>query len=273
MDQTPHPQTPPDDERLAALLEGIQPAPGERFHQRMQAAPWRQTTGRGIRVRRRWAAFALAALALVAALTLTMPPLQGMARSLFAFFTPSDSDQIALTVETTPAPGTPSPGRRYPLTVAEASAQAGFAVIQPGFVPKAYQFDAASYAPSTRTVVLHYRSSAPGGLLRISQIMVGEFTQSFGSVGVSADVQHVQMRGVTGEYVVGAWNIPLAETAPEAPTPGPTTTLQADWDPSAGIHMLRWQAGDVLYEIIHAEEDASQLTLDVLLAIAESMEW
>jgi hypothetical protein len=58
---------------------------------------------------------------------------------------------------------------------------------------------------------------------------------------------------VEGEYVSGGWKTEPAagKTAlPGTPQPGTQVSLDITWDPALPQHILRWQEGDVFYEIL-----------------------
>ncbi len=46
--------------------------------------------------------------------------------------------------------------------------------------------------------------------------------------------------------------------------------MQANWDPEANVHMLRWEEGDILYEIIHAYDNEVEYNASLLIKIAEN---
>ncbi len=76
---------------------------------------------------------------------------------------------------------------------------------------------------------------------------------------------------VPGEYVAGAWRIPAVLDHLQTDQPDMTATMQANWDPEAKIHMLRWEMDGVLYEIIHADQTLESLSAEMLVKIAESI--
>ncbi len=274
---------PPDEERLAALLERLRPRPTARFYHRMASAPWKSAAPEARRFRawpsRRAAMRALAAGAVLLALAVlsvfVFPPLNATARRLMSFFAPSPSLSLELEV-TAPSPGDPNifgaPGY-FSLTLVEAERLAGFPVRQiplaegsnsiPGLV-----FDGAHYDSLLQAVTLRYSTQA--GSLFLTQRKLGSIKE-YNTIGPGAPVEQVSVHGIQGEYVTGGW-IPVHPLAATS-QPGTQVSMDVVWDPTLPQHILRWQEGDFLYEILTSASLGSKIELEkeTLVEIAESI--
>ncbi|NJN45026.1 MAG: hypothetical protein HC806_10115 [Anaerolineae bacterium] len=266
----------PDEEKFIALLEAIQPQPGETLRARVANATWASTTsgqrrpsllGMGFLRRAMFPALAVIAVLII---FFAIPPFNGVAQRVANFFYRADQNSIPIALTAQP------PSQDFPLTVAEAVAQAGFAVTQPGWVPEGFQFNGAAYDSDRESCLLDFYSPIPGKFLRLSQNPTSENRLDISSIGASAEVQTVDVHtpsgeNVSGEYVVGAWRLPLMLDHLQTGQPDITATMQANWDPDAKIHMLRWQTNGFLHEIIHADQFLDTLSAEMLVKIAESM--
>ncbi|HLF89531.1 MAG TPA: hypothetical protein VI451_11330 [Anaerolineales bacterium] len=271
----------PDEDQIASLLEHIQPQPGAELRARVANATWANSEAEQRRLARqgwftlRWIVIASLAMIGVLIIFFAIPPFNGIARRVTNFFNPIGEDSIpfALTSQ--------SPSRQFPLTVSEAATQAGFTVHQPDWVPEGFQLNGAAYDIDQEAVILDYHSPIPGKFLRLTQRQTAENRLSVGNIGASAEVQILDIHTssgeiVAGEYVAGAWRIPSMLDHLQTGQPDMTATMQANWDPNAKIHMLRWEiadslSGGFLYEIIHADQTLDTLSAEMLVKIAESM--
>jgi len=271
----------PDEDQIASMLEHFQPQPGVELRARVANATWanseaeqRRPPGRGWFTLRR---MAMASLAVIGVLVIffAIPPFNGIARRVTSFFNPMGQDSILIALTSQP------PSRQFPLTVSEAAAHAGFAVHQPDWVPEGFQLNGAAYDVGQEAVILDYHSPIPGKFLRLTQHQTAENRLSVGNIGASAEVQILNIHTssgeiVAGEYVAGAWRIPSMFDHLQTGQPDMSATMQANWDPNAKIHMLRWEiadslSGGFLYEIIHADQTLDTLSAEMLVKIAESM--
>lgn len=265
----------PTENEISALLENIQPQPSAELRARVANATWKvpvkprhlSWVARG-GVRR----IAFVTLAVIGGLIVffTIPPFNGIAQQFANFFERSDQDTRSISL--TPQP----PSAHFPLTLAEATSHAGFAIRQPEWVPEGFQFNGAVYDTTRQAVLLDYHSPIPGKFLRLTQSQIAENRINIGSIGASAEVQTVAILSpsgevVSGEYVAGAWRLPPVLDHLQTDQPDMTATMQASWDPQAKIHMLRWEIDGVLYEIIHADQTLETLSAEMLVKIAESI--
>lgn len=271
--------TPTEDE-IGTLLERVQPQPGANLRARVAQAPWNAPEARATPKQRRTAwfpqgamrRFGFAALAVIAVLIgfFTIPPFNGIAQRFAQFFYHSDQDTINLSL--TPQ----APSQQFPLTLAEAATEAGFAATQPDWVPVGFQLNGAAYEPNRKAVLLDYHSPIPGKFLRVTEIQVEPGRINVSNIGASAEVQAVDIQMpsgkiVPGEYVVGAWRIPTMLDHLQTDQPDMTATMQVSWNANAKIHMLRWETDGVLYEILHGDQTLESLSAEMLVKIAESM--
>lgn len=271
----------PTEDEIGALLEKVQPQPGANLRARVANATWNTAPARGDAPIRRpaWGGrplarrFTFAMLAVIGVLIVffSIPPFNGIARRVADFFEPSDYDTMPITLSTPMAPS-----MQFPFTVDQAASQAGFALHQPDWVPEGFQFNGAAYDANREAVLFDYHSPIPGKFLRLTQSQSSENRINVSSIGASAEVLTVDIRTssgevVAGEYVAGAWRIPAMLDHLQTDQPDMTATMEANWDPEAKIHMLRWEMDGVLYEIIHADQTLESLSAEMLVKIAESM--
>ncbi len=162
----------------------------------------------------------------------------------------------------------------FPLTLEEAADAAGFPVRNPARLPSFLHLDGAVYIPESRAVILAYRTESSNQVLRLTQQWVGEL-ESVASIGASAEVEAVRIGELNGEYVSGGWRHPGLATPLANAAPGINITLEATWDSTTGIQVLRWQQGEMLYELLSISAttpEETNLNKAQLIAIAASME-
>ena len=273
-------QTPTENE-IFSLLENIQPQPGPGLRARVANMTWNRTAPEPRRpvwfapvgFRRgslRRAAYAALAVIGVLIVFFTVPPFNGIAQRVANFFVRSDQD--TRTISLTPQP----PSQQFPLTLAEVATRAGFPIHQPEWVPDGFRFNGAEYDADRQAVLLDYHSPLPGKFLRLTQSQIAENRLDVSSIGPGTEVQTVDIHTtsgeiVSGEYVAGAWRLPTIFDHLQTGQPDLSATMQANWDPQAKIHMLRWVTEGILYEIIHADQSLDTLSAEILVKIAESI--
>jgi hypothetical protein len=252
-----------DEEQIKNLLNSITTEPGPRFYGRMDRAPW-QPRRRATPGWKKPFLLASASLLIIILLFATVPPLQGMAREWMRFFLFTDALELA---------GGDENYRQFDMSVEQASQAAGFKVLEPAWVPEGFVLQGADYDALRNAVILNYVQ--PGGLLRITEAK-DQNVREIGSVGSQARVLPAELtfRGqqLEAEYVTGAWRLPPFDQVLKEGQPDVSGTLEAYWDPEANIQMLRWESRGILYEIIHGDEDVENLTLEVILQIAQGMQ-
>jgi len=264
----------PSEAEIISLLENVRPQPGAHLRTRVANAAWARSTPEQRRLSRtggevlRRTAFVTLAVIGVLILFFAIPPFNGVARRVADFFYHTDQNTIPIAVQ--------SPSREFLLTTAEAATQAGYAIQQPDWVPEGFLFNGAAYDADRQAVLLDFHSPIPGKFLRLSQNPTAENRLDISNIGPGADVKTVTIHPptgetVSGEYVAGAWRIPSVFDHLQTGQPDITATMQANWDPEAKIHMLRWETGGFLYEIIHADPNLDSLSAELLVKIAESM--
>jgi hypothetical protein len=217
----------------------------------------------------RVAAAAVFLLAFIIIGTLASPTLRAFAEQLMHFFVPSQEDHISVQV-TIPFPGRPgsfeSPDY-FSLDLSEAQKLAGFPIQQIGRLPSGYAFSGAHFDPNLKAVSSRY--SKDSSFLVFTQRPSGKVQEYF-SVGASAAVKTVEVRGIQGEYVTGGWRVSPQESARiETAVPGTQVSLAAHWDPSLPQDTLRWQERGMIYEIRAA--GTGRPNLDELLEMAGSI--
>jgi hypothetical protein len=276
-------QKPPDEERIAALLAGFKPQPSARFYQRMESAPWmsasreaknaksqpgwiaRLSGAPGLRI----AAAAAILLAFIIIGTMASPALRTVAQQLMHFFIPAKENRISVQV-TMPSPGEAGSFESadyFSLNLSQAQNLASFPIREIAELPSGYTFSGAHFDPTLNAVALRYADH--GSFLVLTQRPSDE-VEEYSSVGASAAVATVEVRGVQGEYVTGGWRVARQESARiETAVPGTQVSLDAYWDPSLPQETLRWQEAGMVYEIRAAGPDRPNL--DELIKMADSI--
>jgi hypothetical protein len=224
--------------------------------------------GRTIMTNRYAQRFATAAaiIAILAAATLTIPPLRTLAEDVLNLLfsrTPSDTVPFATPVVVDMQPTPISDAQTYvPLSIEEAGAIAGYEIHVPTFVPDGYVLTSVGYDdPATRQTSLFYAKDGYGVVIAQTPAELAKPLE----VGATAAIQTVQIGSAVGEYVEGAWRV-----NPEVN--GDTMTLtERTWDADFRFQQLRWQQGDRVYWMMSVPGQRSDLNLDDWLAIARSL--
>ena len=267
----------PDEETMLAALRTFQPAPGERFYKRMADAPWNAAPEHSTQsARRRWLRPAFAAPVILTIIifllfVLAPPNLRATAQRVADFFIRADSDLTS--VEITPV----GPGQldyEFNQTLAEVEAAAGFPVQMPQELPPNLAFNGAVYVTALESVFLDFRTEDAQQILRITQQQIAE-NEQYVSIGANAEIELVQIGDAVGEYVMGGWKLPALATPLEFAAPGVKITLEAEWNSEGQIQILRWQEGNMLFEILSVSAlsaTATGLSKADLLALAAGMQ-
>jgi hypothetical protein len=255
---------PPSEEEIEALLSQIKPLPGKRFYQRMEHAPWEKRGLRfGAQTLRRLAIAAFLIFVVVSA-TFTIPSVQAAARQLLRFFVSSISDQ-----RTVEAP-IPLPGSQaktyYALNLEQAQKVAGYPLKNLYLLPDQMVLSGAHFEPSLKAVSLRYTNGSVD--LIFTQHPLGK-VKEYSSIGASATVEPVQVRGVQGEFVSGAWRLQSTQMViQETSLPGTQANLGLYWDANLPQHILRWQENGMAYELICT---SSAIGKEELIEIADNI--
>ena len=210
----------------------------------------------------RRAVLALLAIAIAFAILLATSQGRAWAQSILQFFTRAESDTLPvqpfqLTPFPTHAPEN-TPEGPFPLTVDEAQALAGYQVLLPADT-KGHNFYGAEYDPVRAAVSINFSDPDIGfgnGLLITEQLLASpqDIIPLQGVVGASAPVEIVQVGDLSGEYVMGVWN--LTDKGPV-------------WVAEPSLQTLRWKTDKMFLEIVYM---GTKLSKDDLIAIAESMQ-
>ena len=281
---------PPSEEEIVLLLETFQPHPSEDYYHRMETAPWtapeetgsrfpnfmKWLTGIGNPFPRTGLHVALAStvlLLVIVMVTLASPKLQAVAQQILHFIIPAPTDELALQVTVQP-PGTQVPlnaVERYPLTSTQAEELSGYPIRVVAQLPEGITLTGAQYNPKLHAVILRYAGA--GQTLLFTQRPEGEVAE-YATVGASAPVEIVTVRGVPGEFVTGGWIVTDTNDRIQATAaPGTQISLGVYWDPTLPQRILRWQEGNMLYEILSTKTSQGiTIDKDELIKLAESIE-
>ena len=147
----------------------------------------------------------------------------------------------------------------FPWNLEDVEAQAGFDVLEPEVLPRDMMFLGSSLDPFAKTTFLSfgYSETERGILIQQQPVSSPETCDLCALIGASAEVETVQVRSTIGEYVIGVW---------KADDAGNWV-----WEYEPFLQRLRWQENGMAFEILYMGPP-EQMTRDVLVAIAESME-
>ena len=255
MDNSPN-QNVPEEFEIEEMMSHIRPQPTSRFDKKMRSAPWvRPIPSKVSHTLANWKparrlAWGLIALLLMIALfgIAFSPSIRAIARQFFYSFIPAPSNQIE--VQVTPA----SPGdlfhfsdpANFTLSVKEVQQQAGFGVKEISLLPEGLIFTGSRFDPSYNAVTLLYQGN--DYKLFLTQRPRGNSQDVF-SIGASANVKLVKIGDIQGEFVAGGWKAVSTQPASENQTPSSMININAIWDSDLPQGTLRWQSGDIVYEL------------------------
>lgn len=161
-----------------------------------------------------------------------------------------------------------------PISIEEAVEKVDFTISLPGYIPEAYQYAGIYYWDDEERLTIHYQCDSFRQLI-ISQKsmsldeMADLENQGLGllDVGASANIELIQINGVEGQYVRGAWivmggpDIQFAEVDGkwtriyndngEVSTlvPGSHILTQGEWQNESEFQRLFWYYDGILYII------------------------
>jgi hypothetical protein len=256
----------PSEEEIEALLSQIKPRPGRRFYQIMQRSPWEKPGFRFPDQLARSLAVTAFIVIVILGVTFTIPSVQAAARQLMHYFIPSNSDQVTVQAPL-PLPGS-QVNTYYALSLDEAQNKAGYPLKTIAVLPDNLAFSGAHFDPSLKAAALRYTNGTD--TLVFSQHPLGNNITEYFSIGASATVEPVQVRGVQGEFVSGSWRLESSQPAiQETSFPGTEANLGLYWDASLPQHILRWQENGMAFELLCTGETIGKTKL---IEIADSIQ-
>jgi hypothetical protein len=229
---------------------------------------------------KRFRAAFIGALTLLLALGMifVLPQGRAWAANILRFFTPSESNTFSLpTQNTTPTKVTANPtfnkpaltgcedgaaSLSYRCAVGTAEAALGFNVRELPSIPEEFAFAGVVANPNQHSIQIMY--ARDGGELSITQVngasMASVWETTWGAVPLDS-VEKVQINGVDGEYVRGMF-VEKSQTG-----------TKAEWEPDAPVQRLRWQEGNMFFEIQLAGLPGNDdlIGKDWLISLAESL--
>jgi len=271
MDNNPNQNT-PDEIKIEELLSQIKPLPTSRFYSKMRTAPWQRpiSTERSrisiLKPGRRliWG-LTVSGLVLAIFVITFIPSIRAAASQIIHLFLSAPSNQLEVQVVLT------SPGDLYdfsnpanfPLSLEESQQQAGFGVKEISMLPEGLSFIGSRFDTSYNTVTLLYQANDYS--LFLTQRLLGRSQDVF-SIGDSAHVKIVNIGDIQGEFVVGGWKAISTQPSTENQTPTSSVYINANWDNDLPQSTLRWQVGDIVYELRSNGEGSPSQSELILLA-------
>jgi hypothetical protein len=245
-----------DENDIEGLLGRFKPQPSLRFHQRMASAPWRASRSSSLlkifatnrnTSKLAWTFSALLLILLIGT-TLFVPQFRAIARQIIYSFLNAPSNRIEIQV-TLSAPGDLfnfSDPANFQLNSNEAQQQAGYTIKQILPVPNNLSLIGARFDQDYKAVILLYHGDAFD--LFLTQRQIGKGQDVF-SIGQDATVQLAKVGSVQAEYVEGGWKALSTGTVSDTRTPENRINITAIWDGSLPQSTLRWQTGNMSYEL------------------------
>jgi hypothetical protein len=246
----------PDETEIEGLLSRFKPQPSQRFYQKMKETPWhRKLPDQELPLRvsykpkRRllWGLASMIFIFLVIAIML-IPPVRAIARQIIYSFIAAPSNQIEVEV-TLASPAdlfNYSDPSNFSLSPQAAQSQAGFQVRQISPLPAGLTLVGARYDRDYNAVILLYQGER--FTLFLTQRPLGNSQDVF-SVGTQAVVEMVDIGNMHGEFVRGGWKAISTESPIGNQTQESQVNITAIWDDALPQFTLRWQEGNVAYEL------------------------
>lgn len=255
MDDIPQ-QYAPDETKIEEMLSHFKPQPTLHFYNKMSTAPWQRPisfkTSSSLIYRKPtrrliWGLIALILMIAVLGIAF-IPPVRSIARQIFYSFIPAPSNQIEVQV-TLENPGDLfhfSDPANFTLSVKDVQQQAGFEVKEVSRLPEGLIFIGSRFDQSYNAVTLLYQGD--DYKLFLTQRPLGTSQDVF-SIGESAIVKIVMIGDIQGEFVMGGWKAISTQPASENQIPDSSVYINAIWDNDLPQYTLRWQAGNIIYEL------------------------
>lgn len=276
-----------EEQEIEQLLSNIQPEPGAAFHNRMANAPWKQANTQHVSFWSRKLVSIAAGLLLVMAVFWTASPLHTLAQEIInVFFSPIASETQTDTYVAPVGPTPSAPVTEWqPNSIESVEAQAGFIVKRPTVLPDGYVFDGAQYYADGQAVIHNYFFEPLNGLARNLIIYQYPISADTGfAVGQDTVIETVQIGDLQGEYVVGWWDM-VDETIITQNDTEKTVELETTWNANLAFSTLRWQDGNMIYEMMFqaavnspeayqnggAPDKPGYLDRDMLITIAQGL--
>jgi hypothetical protein len=249
-------QNQPDDKEIEEILSEFAPKPTSRFYIKMSDAPWQRriphevlSSSTNIKHNRRLI-WGLAVLVLVCAIILIsiIPSARVAASQIIHLFLPAPSNQLDVQVTLT-SPGDLvdfSDPTNFPLSFTEVQQLANFRVKEISLLPESLSFIGSRYDPRYNAVTLLYKAN--DYKIFLTQRPLGNSEDVF-SIGASAIVKTVKVGNNDGEFVMGGWKAVSTQPVSDNKTPTSTVNIYAVWDNELSQSTLRWQSGDIVYEL------------------------
>ena len=272
----------PDISQIEDLLEAIQPQPSSDFYHRMQSSPWVRSKSvinklsllkdRLLLPRFQFAALVVGLfflLLLVFGFVKT-PNFIAIAQQIAQYIMPAQSDQLSIPyINTlTISPTALDTHGNFPLNLEEAEDLTSHTLKK---IPKSVYdltFNGARYDPKLSAVTLRYELGE--ALILFTQRPLGEI-EEYTSVGASAPIVILTVRGVDGEYVEGGWRMYSEnENLYPSTSPDDEKNLGVLWDSNLPQRILRWREDNYIFELLVTGNH--ELEQSEIVKIAESIQ-
>lgn len=285
-------------ERLLTIAENIQPYEfppslwssvlSDRGGQPIDVGPSVRRNGRHLppqSANPRWLAVPAFVVAVLLLAVLAIPGARALAQDVILLFQRSDSDTLVIHLAPTPRGLAPQPtdmftasegplalDSNYPLTLDQASAEAGFRVQTPATIPQGFEFRGARYNSNGPAVEQYFVFSEHIGPTLTPQFTFIQQPVSFTDpIGPSATVELVNVGEFLGEYVSGGWLYKPTGTQVE---PDGSLKQEFTWERTmVPLQTLRWAQNGHFFEIAYVASDTQEghLLMQDLIDLAASV--
>jgi hypothetical protein len=277
---------------LPKVFEEYHPKPGPRFYQRMETAPWNSerksmSTRPTHPIRFGWQ-FAAALLLAGLVLSLSIPAVRAALSAWLGLSLAPSNEMPAsavtlaapLPTATLPAAAAPAatqvpaaPAANKPAQIVQLSAQAGWNILVPAYLPAGYQYQSAYLDTNHQMVMVTYKVTRPlpgskdpaltaTKTITLLQALKNDFVPM--QLAPGAQWVDIQVNGQPGVFVTGAWDTQFVKDEKD-PQGG---KMVSTWRSDLPIQNLYTQLGKIY--VVLLTEDAA-LSPAELVKVAASL--
>jgi hypothetical protein len=202
--------------------------------------------------------------------------------TLEAIATSSTPTQVVASGElSTPTPGSSSSSSTQSITLSMVQAastsgttldltnltnQTGWNVLVPSFIPEGYQFQSAYFDTTNKMLALTYLVTRPlpgatdpaltsSETITLLEAKTNNYVPM--QIAPNTNVEDVQVNGVAAAFTLGGWDTQFIK---DNSLPG-GGKMVSSWRNDLPVKNLYWQAGDIYYLLVTADESVTQQDL------------
>jgi hypothetical protein len=201
--------------------------------------------------------------------------------TLEAIATSTPTQAVASDELSTPTPGSSSSSSTQSITLSMVQAastsgttldltnltnQTGWNVQVPSLIPEGYQFQSAYFDTTNKMLILTYLVTRPlpgatdpaltsSETITLLEAKTNNYVPM--QIAPNTNVEDVQVNGVTAVFTLGGWDTQFIKDNSE---PG-GGKMVSSWRNDLPVKNLYWQAGDIYYLLVTADESVTQQDL------------